>query len=233
LADNTQAFDLIAATPLFAGLDPPDLQAIAEHCRERRFAKGEMLFARGDLGDGIYVVRQGRIRLAIATSEGKELSFQVAGPGDMFGEIAVLDGRPRSAEAVALTAAVCLALDRRDFQRLRAGRPAITEAVIAFLCRRLRDVSDKLETIALYPLETRVARFLAAALRGREEGRGRLALELQFSQGELALLLGASRQKINAALGALEAAGAIKRTQDRLFCDREHLIRLAEASEDN
>ncbi len=186
-----------------------------------------MLFSRGDPGERIYVVREGNIRLAIATPEGRELSFQVAGPGDMFGEIAVLDGRPRSAEAVALSAAVCIGLEKRDFHRLRASRPGITEAALAFLCQRLRDVSDKLEGIALYPLEARLARFLVAALRGREPGKGRLALELPYSQSELALLIGASRPKINAALGALEAAQAIKRTQDRLFCDVALLTRIA------
>ena len=93
MAEITAAFDLIAATPLFAGLDRADIAAIAEHCRERRYAKGEMLFARGDPGERIFVVREGQIRLAVATAEGKELNFQVAGPGDMFGEIAVLDGR--------------------------------------------------------------------------------------------------------------------------------------------
>jgi CRP-like cAMP-binding protein len=231
LTDRADTIDLLASTPLFAGLGADELGLIAEACQERRFAKAEMLFSRGDPGERIYIVREGRVRLAIATSEGRELSFQVAGPGDMFGELAVLDGRPRSAEAVALTAAVCLALEKRDFQRLRASRRAITEAALAFLCRRLREVSDKLEGIALYPLEARLARFLVAALRGREPGKGRLALELPYSQGELALLIGASRPKLNAALGALEASQAIKRTQDRLFCDVALLTKIAEAAE--
>jgi CRP/FNR family cyclic AMP-dependent transcriptional regulator len=231
LPDRTDTIELLASTPLFTGLGADDLAAIAEVCQERRFAKAEMLFSRGDPGDRVYIVREGRIRLAISTAEGRELSFQVAGPGDMFGEIAVLDGRPRSAEAVALVAAVGLTLEKRDFQRLRVNRPAITEAALAFLCRRLREVSDKLEDIALYPLEARLARFLVAALRGREPSKGRLALELPYSQSELALLIGASRPKLNAALGALEASQAIKRTQDRLFCDVARLTRIAEAAE--
>src|SRR5580698_1478805 len=139
LADILSNLDVIAAAPLFAGIDRADIAAISEQFRERRYSKGEMLFARGDAGERMFVVREGQIRLAVATAEGKELNFQVAGPGDMFGEIAVLDGRPRSAEAVALTGAVCLTLERRDFQILSADRPAITDAVIAYLCRRLRE----------------------------------------------------------------------------------------------
>ena len=228
MSGGPDTLELIAAAPLFAGLGAAELQEIAAALRERRFGKGEMLFARGDPGNRVYIVREGRVRLAIATPEGRELSFQVAGPGEMFGEIAVLDGLPRSAEAVALGPVHCLTLEKRDFQLLRERRPAITEAAIAFLCRRLREVSDKLEGVALYPLETRLARFLLASLKGREPTKGRIALELPFSQSELALLIGASRQKINAALGALEAAQAIKRTQDRLFCDAERLAKLAE-----
>ena len=101
--------------------------------------------------------------------------------------------------------------------------------MVSFLCRRLRDVSDRLETIALYPMDVRLARFLLTALGNRQAPPGRrIPLELRFSQGELALLLGASRPKINAALGALESAGAIGRTSDRLFCDRAKLAAVAQ-----
>jgi CRP-like cAMP-binding protein len=194
-----------------------------------RLAKGEMLFARGDPGTHLYIVSEGRVRLAVATGEGRELSFQVVGPGDLFGEISVLDGQRRSAEATALAPAVLFSLERSEFGRLRSANPRISDAVIAFLCLRLRNVSDKLESIALYPLEVRLAKFLLAALRGRPaHAGGRIALELQYSQSELALLLGASRPKINMALGSLESAGAVRRTSDRLFCDPSKLGAVAQ-----
>jgi DNA-binding GntR family transcriptional regulator len=89
-------------------------------------------------------------------------------------------------------------------------------------------LSDKLETVALYPMEVRLARFLLTTLGDREAAPGRrVPLELHFSQSELAHLLGASRPKINAALAALESAGAIGRTSDRLFCDRAKLVQIA------
>jgi len=227
---NEQIFDLLSRAPLFGTFAPDALAACAEKFREVRFAKDEMLFARGDPGTHLYIVCEGQIRLAIATSEGRELSFQIVGPGDLFGEIALFDGRKRSAEAVALSPTRAFALERRDFDRLRSSHPGISDAVIAYLCHRLREVSDKLEAIALYPLDVRLARFLLAALRGAPDVPGRRTpLELRFSQSELALLLGASRPKINAALGALESAGAIGRTSDRLFCDRGKLAGIADA----
>lgn len=229
---NGRIVDLLADAELFGALDPSDRVACAAKFREIRFGKGEMLFARGDPGAHLYIVSEGQIRLAVATSEGRELSFQIVGPGDLFGEIAVLDGQTRSAEATALIQSTVYGLERSDFHRLRATNPAISEAVIFFLCTRLRSVSDKLETIALYPLEVRLARFLLAALQGRKAPGGRrVPLELLYSQSELALLLGASRPKINAALGALESAGALGRTSDRLFCDPTKLAAIGQSDD--
>jgi CRP/FNR family transcriptional regulator, cyclic AMP receptor protein len=221
--------ELLSGSELFAALEADDRSACAAKFREVRFAKGGMLFARGDPGTHMYIVSEGQVRLAIATEEGRELSFQIVGPGDLFGELAVLDGQPRSAEATALAPTIVYSLERSEFARLRSANAKISDAVIAFLCSRLRNVSDKLESIALYPLDIRLARFLLAALRGRPASPGRrLPLELQYSQSELALLLGASRPKINMALGSLESAGAIGRTSDRLFCDRSKLAAIAQ-----
>lgn len=219
---------LLGDSELFRDLSPDDLAACAARFHERHFKKGELLFSRGDPGTHLYLVADGQIRLATATGGGRELSFQIAVAGDIFGEIAVLDGWPRSAEATALTPVTAYTLEGRAFRGLWSKHPAISSAVVAFLCRRLRDVSDKLEGIALYPLEVRLARFLLVALGERQPPPGRrLSLTLGYSQAELALLIGASRQKLNAALGALEQAGAIGRTLDRLFCDPAKLALIA------
>jgi CRP/FNR family cyclic AMP-dependent transcriptional regulator len=232
MSRTEEIIQLLATAPLFGALDADALAACAEKFREVRFAKGEMLFARGDPGTHLYVVAEGQIRIAIATSEGRELSFQIVGPGDMFGEITMLDEQTRSADANALIPTTAYSLERNDFRRLRDAHAAISEAVITYLCRRLREVTDRLETIALYPLETRLARFLLMALKDRPDIAGRRTpLELRYSQSELALLLGASRPKLNAALGALERATAIGRTSDRLFCDRAKLEKIAQVDE--
>jgi len=232
MGGNEYIFDLLSRAPLFRTFAPDALAACANKFREVRFAKDEMLFSRGDPGTHLYIVSEGQIRLAIATSEGRELSFQIVGPGDLFGEIAFLDGQSRSAGATALATTTAFSLDRSSFDRLRAAHPAISDAVISYLCRRLREVSDKLESLALFPLENRLARFLLTALQSQPDQVGRRTpLELRYSQGELAMLLGASRPKLNAALGALERAGAIRRTSDRLFCDRAMLGRIGRLEE--
>jgi len=144
----------------------------------------------------------------------------------------MLDGGTRSADAVSLTDTGAYSLARGDFHRLADTHPALNRAVIAFLCRRLRDTTDQLEGIALYPIEVRLARFLLVALGGRVAPAGkRVPLDIEFSQGELAQLLAASRPKVNVALGVLESEGAIKRTADRLFCDPAILAQIAEPLE--
>jgi CRP-like cAMP-binding protein len=134
---------------------------------------------------------------------------------------------------VALTAVTAHSLSRTEFDRLLLQDSQLARNAIDFLCRRLRDTTDQLEMIALYAVEVRLARFLLLALKGQSAPAGkRIPLELGFSQGELAQLLGASRPKVNLALGFLEEAGAIGRTSDRLFCDPAILARIAEQADD-
>ena len=153
--------------------------------------------------------------------------------GDVIGEIAVLDGRARSADASALTAVTSFMLFRADFHALMRDFPALSTRLIEFLCARLRSTTDQLEAIALHPIEARLARFLLVALGGRKAEPGkRVPLELGFSQSELAQLLGASRPKVNGALSLLEDLGAVKRTADRLFCDPALLAQTARLADD-
>ncbi len=228
MPENSSLVALLARTDLFGSFSADELAACAAAFRLTRFNKGALLFARGDAGTHLYVVVEGRVRLAVTSEEGRELSFRHAVAGDLFGEIAALDGSPRTADATALTEVTAYALERKAFGDLWSARPGISAGVIAFLCHRLRETSGQLEAIALYPLEVRLARFLLLALGDREAPAGkRVPLELGFSQSELAQLLGASRPKVNTALGALESANAINRTLDRIFCDPVKLAQIA------
>ena len=219
---------LLPQTHLFGGLSADEIADCAALFRQARFERGAALFNRGDDSTHLYVLSEGRVRLAVATDEGRELSFRVAGAGDLFGEIGVLDGSSRSADATALTAVVAYTLERNAFRTLWSSRGAIATNVVAYLCRRLRETTDQLESIALHPLHVRLARFFLFALAGRQAPPGkRIPLDLGFSQGELAQLLGASRPKVNTALGELEASGAIVRTLDRFFCDPVKLTEIA------
>lgn len=222
---SDEIIELLGRTALFAPLEPAERRAVAQEMRPAAFDSGQIVFARGDPGREIYLVTEGRVRLSILTAEGRELSFAHAERGAIFGEIAMLDGGTRTADATAVTRVSALSLSKPAFSRLLASRPVLADAAIRFLCQRLREADQQLEAIALYPIEARLARFFLAAARQKAgDGRAaRVTVDIGMSQSELALLIGASRPKVNAALALLEANGAISRSGTRVECVLEEL----------
>ena len=221
---------LLGRTDLFRLLDDADRLAVAEQMRESAFEPGKQIFARGDKGRDIHLVLEGRVRLSVLAGDGRVLSFKHAGAGDIFGEIASLDEGDRSADATALTRVRTMRLARAPLMRLVETRPVVAKSAIAFLCGRLRATSEQVEDIALHSIEVRLARFLLSAVRlsrGGQPASGWVELDIAMSQAELALLLGASRQKVNAALSVLEEEGAVKRVPGHLECNIEALHLLA------
>ncbi len=221
--------DLLTGTPLFGALDAPARQSLAADMREVRFNAGQSIFERDDPGREIFLVLEGRVRLSVLTVDGRELSFSHAVPKDIFGEIAVLDKSRRSASATAMSEVRLMSISAASFERALSTNPALARATIAFLCTRLRDVSQHLEDVALFPIEVRLARFLLNRLELLPEKPRRLTarLAIGMSQGELAMLLGASRPKVNAALTALEDAGAIRRVGEEMDCNAKLLSEMA------
>ena len=221
--------DWLGKTLLFGTLDPEERRIVALEMREVQFAPGQIVFGRGDPGREIYFVAEGRVRLSVLTAEGRELSFAHAEPGQIFGEIAVLDGGVRTADATAVSKVVAHTLSKSALMRLVETSTRVREAVVRFLCHRVREADQQLEGIALYPIEARLARFFLAAARQKPEAKSmkRVTLDMAISHSELALLIGASRPKVNAALALLHDSGAIERNDKTLICNIEELENLA------
>jgi len=228
--DRQHLARVLAAIPAFAEAGAATLAAIATEMRPAKFDAGQVIFARGDTGSELYVVLSGRVRLSVLTVEGRELSFKHAVEGDLFGEIAMLDGGPRTADATAVTDVTAATLGLTQLKRLIAADPDVPMALIRCLCGRLREADMQLEGVALHRIEVRLARYLIGLARQRTVGAetGRVEVDLAMSQGELALLLGASRPKVNGALVALEDQGAIARRENRITCDLALLGEIAE-----
>ncbi len=228
----TDIADLLGRTPLFEALAADDRARIAREMHGRDFEAGQIVFSRGDPGHEIYLIVEGRVRLSVLAGDGRALAFNHARAGEIFGEIAVLDGGRRSADATALTPVRAATLSQTALQRMMAGNPRIAEAAIVVLCQRLRATSEQIEDVVLMPIEARLARFLSHTIRLHEQlGIARSqTLDLGMSQSELALLLGASRQSVNGALTALEKSGAVTRVGSLLEYDIERL-KLAAATE--
>jgi len=228
--DQRAIVDLLAKSALFGPLSEADLSAIAARMRRVDFEPDQMIFSRGDASREMYLVLSGRIRLSILSSDGRELSFAHAGPGNIFGEIATLDGGERTANATAISKVQTMALPQKATLELIENNPKVAQAAIRFLCTRLRETDQRLEAIALHRIEVRLARLMLSALRLQAPASTgqNVALDLGMSQGELALLLGASRPKVNIALTLLQDMGAITRNGSKLSCNTEMLQNIAE-----
>ena len=228
--DQKAIVELLARTALFGSLDQQDRTAIAGRMRRAQFDPDQMIFSRGDPGREIYLVIEGRIRLSVLSSDGRELSFDHAGPGHVFGEIATLDGGERTAGATAISRVQAMALPQKALMELIENHPKVALAAIRFLCQRLRDTDQRLEAIALHRIEVRLARLMLSALKLQSATTkdGKAKLDLGMSQGELALLIGASRPKVNIALTMLEDMGAITRAGSGYSCDIEILENVAD-----
>lgn len=232
MSSKDAILEMLGKTALFGSLDEAERKGVAQEMREVTFDAGQIVFGRGDPGRDIYLVSHGRVRLSVLTAEGRELSFAHAEAGQVFGEIAVLDGGMRTADATAVTKVTTQTLSKQALVRLIETRPVLREAVIRFLCNRVREADQQLEGIALYPIEVRLARFFLAAARQKTPAKpgARIVLDLPISQSELALLIGASRPKVNAALALLEDGGAVERGEKTFTCDIKELELIAGVS---
>ena len=193
------ALDQVA---LFAGIDPDDLRALAAVMKRRTFRAGEVIFHRDDPGQVLYLLRDGMVKIFITSPDGQEVALTIFGPGDYFGELALLDGQPRSASAVAIEQADTYALQRADFINAVLHHPRIAIQVMSVLSRRLRQTDAMVEDLLFLDVHGRVAKKLLelAELHGERTPEG-IRIQLRLTQGELAAMVGASRESVNKVMG--------------------------------
>lgn len=200
---------ILAANPFFAELGQEAIQSIAGLCRTVSVARNEVLFQKGDPGDALYAIRRGQIRIAACSEEGRSVTLNLLGAGDVFGEIALLDGHARTAEAVALEATDLFVIERRDFLGLLTHDATLAVRIIEFLCQRLRWMSERMEEATLLPLDARLARRLIML----SEDYG---AEIQVTQQELAAYVGAARESVNRVLQDWRRSGIIDLGRSRV-----------------
>ena len=233
MAAKTDILAVLTGSPLFHGASPEALAAVASAATTAHWRSGTVIFQTGDQSDFLAVVTAGRIRLSIITAAGRELVLRHAVAGDVLGEMGVLDHQTRSADATAAAATEAITIQRRVLDHCMVQHPDLAAAIIRYLTRRLRETTYQLESVALYSLSGRLARYLLAVLRHRHgDGLpGRASLTLDVSQGEIAAILGASRPKLNRAFSDLEEQNAISRADKTVTCDTALLQEIADAGE--
>jgi CRP-like cAMP-binding protein len=200
----------LAAHPILRHLRREDLRQLAATARTARHPRGAVIFRKGDPGSSMMAVIRGRVKICAISPEGRELLLNIIGEGGIFGEIAILDGRPRTADAVALEETDLLVLERDRFLPFLAGNPEALSCLLAALCQKLRQTSAHLEDALLREAPSRLASGLLrlAETFGRPVPGG-VKLDIRLSQQQIGNLVGASRESVNKQLGDWMRAGHV------------------------
>ncbi len=219
------AQELVRRHPFFSSLAPPESKVLLRHMVVKRAAAGEVLFHREEPGDGLYAILSGRIAFTVGSPEGKELILNVLGPGEFFGEIALLDGKGRSASAVARDPAELAFIGRADFLDFLGRRPEAMLRIIELLCARLRRATDYIEDSAFLDLPARLSKSLLSLVDGRDRNA---TATIRISQEELAAMLGVSRERVNRQLAVWCDLGILEQGRGRVVVrDEGALARMA------
>lgn len=192
----------LARVPLFADLDEESLRELSAVARKRVFRQGEVIFHRDDPGQVLYIVKEGKVKIALTSPDGQEVSLTVFGAGECFGELSILDGEPRSADAVALERVELYALQRQDFVNVVMSHPKIAVQVMKVISQRLRQADQQIEDLLFLDVYGRVAKKLLelSEVHGVPTAQG-VRIELRLTQQELASMVGASRESVNKVMG--------------------------------
>jgi len=228
--DDTFAIEALARCPLFASADERILLSIANRLRRRRFRRGEVIMHQGDPGDSLHVVASGAVKIVLPSAEGEEAIIATLRPGDFFGELALLDGAPRSATATSLEQSEMLVLPRAVFVDLLDNLPGLRDALLAGLARELRRLTGHVEELHFLDLAGRLAmRLTRLANEAEPDAEGLVRLDWPYTQSDLAAMIGGTRQSVNRLLSQLVDEGLITIEHDALIIvDVNRLERRAE-----
>jgi CRP/FNR family transcriptional regulator, cyclic AMP receptor protein len=215
----------LGEVPLFQGLPDDDLDAMASACRIRRFRRGEVIFHQGDPGDALHIILAGRVKISSPSETGVEAILTTLRPGEFFGALALIDGAPRSATATAVEPSETMILPRERFRQLVNERAEVRDLVFSELARELRRLTNHVEELHFLDIAGRLAAQLARMTEEQlrnagesiEEPRGEIRLEGPITQGELAAMVGSTRQSVNKLLGYFADDGLIRMERDAII----------------
>src|SRR6266700_4892331 len=201
---------ILKLNPMFADLGSDELQRISNLCHTQHLAVGELLFQKGDPGNALFVVRPRQVRIETGASDGSRLTLNFMGPGELFGEVAVLDGQDRTADATAGETTELFVLRREDFLGHLEREPKVAIKIIQLLCQRIRWQSERMEESVLQPLPIRLARRLVALAAD-------FGSEVHISQEQLGVFVGAARESVNRQLQQWRKDGILDLQRGRIL----------------
>jgi CRP-like cAMP-binding protein len=227
---------LLGSVPLFAELSAHELSTIGALARVRSYAGREAVVSQGDPADALFAIMRGRLKVVSCGPDGRDTVLGIMAEGEVFGEVALIDGGTRSATVTAIERCELLVLEREPFVELLQRTPSIAVKLLAVLARRLRRLSQRSEDAAFLDVPSRLARSLldlASRFGERRERSSDICIELKLSQQELGDLIGATRESINKHLSDWSRQGFVRIQAGRMIiADIDSVRRIARVADD-
>ncbi|UCG88829.1 MAG: Crp/Fnr family transcriptional regulator [Gemmatimonadota bacterium] len=212
--------ETLLRVPLFAHLSEPEIHRISQITRKKTYPKNSVIVFENDPGDALYVVDSGQVKVVLTGEDGREVILSVLGQGDFFGEMALIDDMPRSANVIAMENSRLIVLYRDDFHRCLEAQPRIALGLLRALSRRLRSADDKIGGLVLLDVPGRIARLL---LQLADEGDGS-KISRKITHHTIAQMVGSSRETVSRTIGNLTERGLISVTRKHIaIADRAGL----------
>lgn len=208
----------LSTSSLLSGLPTETLTQLATLARRRSYRRGEIICHQGDPGDSLHIIEFGTVKVVVDAESGSEAVLTILGPRKCFGELALIDGEPRSATIEALENVETIVLRRADFMEIVRTNPPALDALLSCMAQLIRRLTDDVATLSFLDLEGRLAKKLIELgdTYGRPVEDG-IEIRLPFTQEDLAAMIGATRTSVNKALGWYEDQGAIQRLGRRII----------------
>lgn len=186
--------NVLRSHPLFRDLGADALNQLCRYAKKRTFKRGSTIFAKGDSGQSLFFIISGTVKIGVSSADGRGAIFNMVDAGEMFGEIAVLDGLARTADAIANSDSDLFVIDRKDFLSLLANQPVLATKLIELLCVRLRWISDHVEQVIFPDLSGKLAK---ALIRLIDRPGAAPDKKITITQQEIGEMLGMSRESVN------------------------------------
>lgn len=217
-----QTTDFLSTVSLLHGLDTAELSRFAELTRERQYPKGSVILFEDDPGDSLFIVKSGRVKVVLVGEDGREVILGMLGVGEHFGELSLIDGRPRSAHVIAVDDAELIILRREDFRRRVEESPALAWALLTALSKRLRRADEQIGGLVLLDVHGRIAKLLI------DSANAGGAIEKKLTHQMIAQMIGASRETVSRAMRDFQDRGLISVQRRQItLADRPALERMA------
>jgi CRP/FNR family transcriptional regulator, cyclic AMP receptor protein len=216
---------------LFGKLSPKHIDRLAGCIVGKSVPRATSIFAKGDPGSSLFAIYQGAVRITVPSVDGHDAVFNLIGKGDIFGEMALLDGRPRSADAVAITDCELFVIERRDFLPLVREEPEIALKLIEILCAKVRQTTEQAENLMFLHLPGRLAK---ALLRLSDADEGTSERKVAVTQKDLGNIIGMSRESTNRQLRIWEERRWVRLERGGIvILDAKALERIAESDDES